>query len=248
MSDEIKVLTLNIHKGFSASNLRHTLEALRVVLRKSNCNLVFLQEISGESKRYLKRINGWPNTNQLEYLADSIWPHFAYGKNALTSDGHHGNAIMSEIPIRCTHNKDLSLYKISQRGVLHATLENGIELLSIHLGLFERERQRQLDQLIDYIRSEIPPEAPLILAGDFNDWRTLAHSRLCNELGLSEAHLASQGFLAKTFPALFPLIAVDRIYCRNLQIKEASLVTSSLWRQLSDHCALSARLSSLEDV
>lgn len=69
---EYRALTLNIHKGFSASNLRYTLEALRVVLRDSKCNVVFLQEVSGENSRYYKRIKGWPNTDQLEYLADSV--------------------------------------------------------------------------------------------------------------------------------------------------------------------------------
>ena len=79
---EYLALTLNIHKGFSASNLRYTLEALRVALRDSGCNLIFLQEVSGENSRYHQRIKGWPNTDQLEYLADSDWPHFASGRNA----------------------------------------------------------------------------------------------------------------------------------------------------------------------
>jgi CRP-like cAMP-binding protein len=51
---EYRALTLNIHKGFSASNLRYTLEALRVVLRDSKCNVVFLQEVSGENSRYAR--------------------------------------------------------------------------------------------------------------------------------------------------------------------------------------------------
>ena len=140
---EYRALTLNIHKGFSASNLRYTLEALRVVLRDSKCNVVFLQEVSGENSRYYKRIKGWPNTDQLEYLADSVWPHFAYGRNAATPLGHHGNAILSVTPIGHVHNEDLSLHRLSQRGLLHVTLEEGTELLNVHLGLFERERNRQ---------------------------------------------------------------------------------------------------------
>ena len=110
---EYRALTLNIHKGFSASNLRYTLEALRVVLRDSKCNVVFLQEVSGENSRYHKRIKGWPNTDQLEYLADSVWPHFAYSRNAATPLGHHGNANLSATPIGHVHNEDLSLHRLS---------------------------------------------------------------------------------------------------------------------------------------
>ena len=144
---EYRALTLNIHKGFSASNLRYTVEALRVVLRDSKCNVVFLQEVSGENSRYHKRIKGWPNTDQLEYLADSVWHHFAYGRNAATPLGHHGNAILSATPIGHVHNEDLSLHRLSQRGLLHVTLEEGTELLNVHLGLFKRERNRQLSKL-----------------------------------------------------------------------------------------------------
>ncbi len=37
--------------------------------------------------------------SQFAFLADEIWPHFAYGKNAIYSAGHHGNAILSKHPI-----------------------------------------------------------------------------------------------------------------------------------------------------
>ena len=81
---EYLALTLNIHKGSRRAiyAIRYTLKALRVALRDSGCNLIFLQEVSGENSRYHQRIKGWPNTDQLEYLADSVWPHFASGRNA----------------------------------------------------------------------------------------------------------------------------------------------------------------------
>jgi len=53
---EYLALTLNIHKGFSASNLRYTLEALRVALRDSGCNLKRAVTIS-ESKAGQTPIN-----------------------------------------------------------------------------------------------------------------------------------------------------------------------------------------------
>ena len=82
------------------SNRRFTLEKIRNSLRESNANVVFLQEVVGENTRQRKRISAWPDSNQMEFLADSVWEHYAYGKNAIYQHGHHGNAILSEIPFQ----------------------------------------------------------------------------------------------------------------------------------------------------
>ena len=177
-----------------------------------------MQEVSGESRRYHQRIKGWPNTDQLKYLADSAWLHFAYSRNAATPLGHHGNAILSATPIGHVHNDDLSLHWLSQPGLLHATLEEGTELLSVHLGLFERERNRQLSKLIDYVLYNIPEKAPLILVGEFNDWRLTVHKTLVKELKLSEAFESICGAPARTFPAALPLLHMDRICYRGLTV------------------------------
>ena len=46
-------------------------------------------------------------TTQFEFLADSIWSHYAYGKNAIYQHGHHGNAILSELPFAISNNVDV---------------------------------------------------------------------------------------------------------------------------------------------
>ncbi|MFT4671742.1 MAG: endonuclease/exonuclease/phosphatase family metal-dependent hydrolase, partial [Pseudohongiellaceae bacterium] len=107
--ENINVLTLNIHKGFSSGNLRFTLEKIRAKLRASESNIVFLQEVVGENAKHKKNVTNWPVQNQFEYLADSVWSHFAYGKNAIYQHGHHGNAILSEIPFSTSQNVDISL-------------------------------------------------------------------------------------------------------------------------------------------
>ncbi len=78
-----RILTLNIHKGFSMGNRRFTLDKIRTCLRESNANVVFLQEVVGENEKHRQNISGWPSNNQMEFLADSVWEHFAYGKNAI---------------------------------------------------------------------------------------------------------------------------------------------------------------------
>ena len=237
-----KVLTLNIHKGFSTGNRHFTLEKIRGCLRESGANLVFLQEVAGENSRHKKSVNGWPDQNQFEYLADTVWSHYAYGKNAIYQHGHHGNAILSELPFAESSNFDISLMRFSQRGILHGILENEVHLLCVHLGLFERERSTQIDMLLDYLNNSIPATAPLIIAGDFNDWRESAHQRLISSPGLVEAHETLHRKLAKTFPALLPCLSMDRIYCRGFHVSHIEVMKHPSWRAISDHCAIVAQL------
>lgn len=237
-----KVLTLNIHKGFAMGNRRFTLDKIRECLRDSGANLVFLQEVTGENSVHEQAIANWPAQNQFEFLADSVWNHYAYGKNAIYEHGHHGNAILSELPFTEFSNVDVSLLRFSQRGILHGILENNVHLLCIHLGLFEKERRLQIDKLIDYVRTNIPASVPLILAGDFNDWRELTHRRLLDGLGLLEAHESRHRKMAKTFPAMLPCLPMDRIYCRGFTVSAIEVMTHPTWRQISDHCAVIADL------
>ena len=46
-----------------------------------------------------------------------------------------------------------------------------LHCINVHLGLFERGRQWQIRALCERIRATVPEDAPLIIAGDFNDWR-----------------------------------------------------------------------------
>jgi len=92
---DFKFLTLNIHKGYSVSHRHFTLEIIKHCLKQSNSNIVFLQEVIGGNERQEDAIPNWSDNSQFEFLADSIWDHFAYGKNAICQYGYHGNAIRS---------------------------------------------------------------------------------------------------------------------------------------------------------
>ena len=242
MMHNFKILTLNIHKGFSTGNRRFTLDRIRQSLRDSAANLVFLQEVSGENSINEQKVQNWPSQNQFEFLADSVWSHYAYGKNAIYQHGHHGNAILSELPFAEFNNVDVSLMRFSQRGMLHGVLENNVHLLCVHLGLFEKERKAQVTKLIEYVSANIDTDAPLIVAGDFNDWRESAHRQMLSSLGLSEAFESRHQRLAKTFPALLPCLPMDRIYSRGFTVTAVDVMTHKSWRSISDHCAILADL------
>ena len=236
------ILTLNAHMGFNLLNRRFVLPELREAIRSVSADVVFLQEVLGEHALYAKRHGGRPEGTQYEFLADEVWHQHAYGRNAVYPHGHHGNALLSKFPILRHENRDVSIHGHEERGLLHAVLDapgTQVHAICVHLGLRESHRRRQLELLCGVVNDEIPAEAPLIVAGDFNDWRQRGHARMA-QCGLREVFLEANGRLARTFPARWPLLPVDRIYLRHLRAREPRVLHARPWSHLSDHAPLLA--------
>lgn len=243
----LTILTVNTHKGFTLFNHRFILHELREAVRTVSADIVFLQEVLGTHERHSRRHANWPEGSQYEFLADTIWPQFAYGRNAVYPAGHHGNALLSKMPIVSHRNRDASISRQEKRGLLHCVLavpgqDTEIHTICVHLGLRESHRIRQIDFLCRMISTEIPPGAPLIIAGDFNDWRLHAHDALRRCEGLREAFVEAYGRSARTFPARWPLLALDRIYVRNVRVQRAAVLSARPWSHLSDHVPLLAEI------
>jgi endonuclease/exonuclease/phosphatase family metal-dependent hydrolase len=250
MTQSLRIVTYNIHKGFSQFNRRMVLHDLREHLRGIQADVVFLQEVVGAHNSHPARYADYPEQSQYEFLADSIWQDFAYGKNAVYPEGHHGNAILSRFPIASWQNEDVSAHRFEQRGLLHCAVEvpgwgETLHCICVHFGLFARGRRMQLAALRDRIKREVPPHAPLVIAGDFNDWRGEACDVLARGLHLSEAFGATHGAPAKSSPAALPLFRLDRIYVRGLQVKNTHVYAGRPWSKISDHAALSAVIAPL---
>lgn len=236
----MRLLSYNIHKGFSGANRRYLLREMRSAIQEVSADTVFLQEVIGEHRKMARLHN--TDAAQFEYLADTVWPHYAYGKNAIYSRGHHGNAILSKHPFDHWHNYDLSRYWFSQRGLLHGRIGD-LHLFCVHLGLLGGERRWQLDKLIGQIQALVSGPEPVIIAGDFNDWNLRCHRELTDRLQMKEALSETFGRPARTFPAALPLLRTDRIYYRNLSLVDADCLSGLHWRRLSDHCPLYAEFA-----
>ena len=248
----LKLLTLNTHKGFTSFNRRFVLHELREAVREVAADIVFLQEVVGSHRRHAARHANWPAQPQYQFLAESIWDNVAYGGNAVYQAGDHGNAILSKYPIMSYRNHDASLNRVERRGILHCVIglpspQPEIHLVCTHLSLRESHRLRQLHQLCAIIAAEVPPQAPLFVAGDFNDWRGRAHQLLRREAGLQEAFIAAGGRAAASFPARWPMLQLDRIYFRNAGLLGCAVLGNGPWARLSDHLPLyaEARLQGL---
>lgn len=248
MPRSLSLVTYNIHKGFGFfGKVRFLLPEMRTALSGLSPDFVFLQEVQGEHRRREKRINAWPNSPQFEYIAQEVWPHFLYAKNAIYQSGHHGNAILSKFNFDSFENINLSFMNRASRSILHGQIkiagdpEITVHLLCVHLGLFKAERASQTKALIHRIAQAVPENEPLLMAGDFNDWRNHLSVLLADELGVKEAFFSLKGQHARSFPALRPTLCVDRIYYRGMRVAEVHCLKGKPWHLLSDHIPLFAR-------
>ena len=243
--NQLRVMTYNIHKGFNIGNRRFVLHQIRDALIDAGADLLFLQETQGAHSLHEKKILDWPDASQSEFLAHGGWPHYAYGKNAIYSEGHHGNAILSKYDLEFWENVNVSPYPWASRSLLHGVIHvpvanKTVHIVCIHFGLIGTERRRQVETLCNRIDSHIPHDAPLIIAGDFNDWMGLIERHFHDHLELKEVFQTLHGRHARTFPVWMPFLPMDRIYYRGLEPVSCSRLGQLPWRMLSDHAPLSA--------
>jgi len=244
----LKIASYNIHKGFSHFNRRFVLHELRDRVRELDADIVFLQEVQGGHKHHVRRFHNYPEGSQHEFIADQIWAHHAYGKNSVYEAGHHGNAILSRFRITQSQNTDVSAHHLEQRGLLYCEIDlhgKKVHCLCVHFGLFSKWRNRQLRALIEFVNEFIPQDAPLVIAGDFNDWRNQLSRTLAHELDVHDVFHLKGGRPARSYPSNLPLFQLDRIYVRGFSVSHSEVHFGGAWHHLSDHAALSTHLKRL---
>lgn len=244
----LKVLTINTHKGFTTFNRRFILPELRDAVRATSADIVFLQEVMGSHAINQLKVDQWPETPHYEFLADTIWNDYAYGRNAIYPEGHHGNAVMSRFPIAEYENRDISVEGTEKRGLLHCKVtlpaeapHTTLHAICVHLGLKDAHRNAQLRLLCDLVNS-LPAGEPVVVAGDFNDWQQKANRILKQGAAMEEVFSRKYGRPARTFPARFPLLRLDRIYVKNASISHPQTIPLRPWSHLSDHAPLAVEI------
>jgi endonuclease/exonuclease/phosphatase family metal-dependent hydrolase len=235
------VATYNIHKGVQGLGPAKRLEIhnLAPAIQSLDADLVCLQEVRQFNRREARRFAHWPVLAQADFLAP-LGYHAVYRTNAVTRHGEHGNALLSRWPVLACEHRDISDHRLEQRGFLHVTLSvhgQALHVLVVHLGLMRSSRIRQLASLQHYIQTQLPTDAPLLLAGDFNEWRNGFHTDL-QAGGLQAWHLPQA-----TFPSRLPLLQLDHVFARGLTPLGLTVPRGRAWWRLSDHLPLVAEFS-----
>ncbi len=242
----IRIVSYNIHKGFSPTNIKFVLPEIAHALAALEADVIFLQETVGEHLHHERSFAAKMETSeplfpQADFLAKGAFPYVLYGHNVEYSHGHHGNAVLSKFPVEGWHNQDVSTNSMEGRGALHVIARIGqrdLHLVSTHLSLFENGRQEQVRKMASRLLEEVPSQSPLIIAGDFNDWRGTAGHSMESLLGVREAFKSEKGVHARSFPAVFPFLTLDRVYFRGLSLVQCHALSGVPWRRFSDHIPL----------
>lgn len=232
--DRIRVLSYNIHKGLSVFNWRNVLQEVRDVIAATGADIVCLQEIGVNSRTLSEKF-----ASQLEFIADTAWTHFAYGRNSVYTSGHHGNAVLSRWPILSYANVNLTVSPLEKRGLLHARIglddQKTLDILCTHLNLFGYHRRKQVQLIRKYFMENKLYLKPLALAGDFNDWNTLLDDDIRDSLSVKEAFCEIKGRHARTFPSWMPMLPLDRIYFNHMRIVDSVCLDGKDFGIISDH-------------
>lgn len=245
----LRVATYNIHKGVRGVGPGKRLEIhnLGLAIEALDADLVFLQEVRLFHHRHAVHFDrtsfGWPDQGQAEFLAPEGY-EVAYRTNAVTRHGEHGNALLARWPLGDVGHHDVSDHRFEQRGLLHVPVHwNGLTVHAVvaHFGLVHASRLRQARRLADFIAREVPPGAPLVVAGDFNDWNERLDAPM-QSFGLKRALPPGAAKSRSTFPSLMPVFALDRFYLRGLRCRSTMVPRGATWARMSDHLPLVAEL------
>ena len=244
----LRVATYNIHKGVRGVGPRKRLEIhnLGLGIEALDADLVFLQEVRNfhhrEARRFQRTSFGWPDAPQADFLAPDGY-EVAYRTNAVTRGGEHGNALLSRWPLGEIGHHDVSDHRFEQRGLLHVPVVWGrftVHAVVAHLGLMHAGRVRQVERLAQFIAEHVPAGAPLVVAGDFNDWGEKLDAPM-RATGLARAELPGAA-PPRTFPSRVPVFSLDRIYTRGFACRATLVPRGPAWARMSDHLPLVAEL------
>ncbi len=236
----LRIATYNIHKGVQGFSLARRLEIHNIghAVEQLDADVVCLQEVRKLHRQEAKYFTRWPELPQAEFLAPEGYEAI-YRTNATTRHGEHGNALLSRWPVVSHSHEDMSDHRFEQRGLLHAHVQVGrrdVHVIVLHLGLIAASRLRQIEQLGRYIEREIPRRAPVVVAGDFNDWGGNLRSAM-NQMGFKD-------FLGErqlTYPSRMPLAQLDFVYSRGLKPVGVEIPRGRIWWRMSDHLPLIAQ-------
>lgn len=237
MQSAFRIITYNIRKGKGSGRRGAVMmEELGDALAPHAPDIVLCQEVF-----HCARTGG----SQTGELADALSLHGYYGGNKHRQIGHHGNSTFTRRQAEHHRNHDLSTNRVERRGVLHVKLPVGdrtLHVFNAHLGLNSGQRRAQVRQIDSLVRDACVPGDPLLLAGDFNDWRGELDRHIVSDLGFENVFAEHAGHEIRTFPAGRPLVNLDRIYTRNLEVGDAGRLHGAPWSTLSDHLPLWADL------
>jgi len=221
----LRLASYNIH-GAVGRDGRRDLGRIIGVLEELDADLVALQEVDSRHGEF----------DMLAELAQRTGLTPVAGPTLVHHRGDYGNAILTRAPILAVRLIDLSVEGREPRGAIDADLRMAggpLRVVATHLGLRPVERRYQVQRLLAALKDAERPVT--VLMGDLNEWFLWGQpSRWLH------AYFEATPTPA-TFPARFPIVALDRVWVRpNRLLRSIGAHASPLARAASDHLPVTA--------
>lgn len=227
---ELTVASYNIHKAVGTDRRRDPARTAAVIA-EIGADILALQEAD-------MRFGNRAGLMNLEALRRDLGLIAVPTESVGDAHGFHGNLLLvRNALVEVVHH--LHLPGFEPRGALMADLQiagQPLRVISAHLGLLPRSRARQTRALMEKLATL--DDRPALLMGDLNEWRLDNGSSLSP---LSDRFSAQA--LAHSYPARFPLFALDRMMaCSQGELSDLVAHVTPLSRIASDHLPIKARL------
>lgn len=229
--DALAVASYNVHKCVGLDRRRDPLRTTRVIA-ELNADIVALQEAD---RRFGDRAG----------LLDLAALHAASGLAPVPLDlagpahGWHGNILLTRNAL-VESVRPLRLPGLEPRGALVVDLVHRgrpLRVIAAHLGLLRASRLLQTQALLTALATGDDGRSTLLM-GDLNEWRLSRRSSLAPLAARKGAHAP-----VPSFPAQFPVLALDRIMASPCaEVLHVARHDSALARIASDHLPIKAWL------
>ncbi|EIE49558.1 putative endonuclease/exonuclease/phosphatase protein [Citreicella sp. 357] len=234
--DALTLASWNLHRGQGRDGRvdpGRILGALETGLAPERPDIVVLQEADDESPRQagfldIARVESATGLRRLE--GHEWGPH---------SHGFQGNVVLVSPALRVTHAQPLDLPGVWPRGALVLDLlRPRLRLVAVHLSLSLALRVVQMRTIGQFHARR--PAMPLVVTGDLNEWRPWNGAPFSRRV----AGVALHGPLVRSFPAVRPLLPLDRVLCDVPgAVTELRALREACFRDASDHLPVVAQLT-----
>lgn len=227
------LLTYNVHEAVGTDRQRNY-QRIYEVIRELNPDIINLQEVDSDLNE---------RKSQHSFLFETIRESSGYygikGITMIRSQSAYGNAVFFRSEPKEIKRHDISFANREPRGILDCTIHvnhSTLRLLNTHFGLKKKERSTQVQILRQLVKQEVG--RPTLLSGDFNEWYP------CSKNLKKLQEVMKMVPPERTFPAKFPLFALDRIfYAGTIQLLNSWRHKSRLSLTASDHLPLVAEFT-----
>lgn len=191
--DCLRVASYNVH-GCRGSDGRKDASRIAAVIAEMQVDTVGLQE----------------SDYRLNYLAHRLGMQAVPGLTLLRHDGPYGNALLTRRKVLAVRRLGFTWSGREPRNALDVDLEvagETVRVIVTHLGLWPAERRYQVSRLLQVLR-QTPIAERVVVLGDINEWLPLGRPlRWLNGL-------FGHSIVERSFPARWPIFALDRAWVR----------------------------------